>query len=62
MINATREKLKSMEVVLNWTERRSTIREGFIEEIAFTLDLDGLVSFEHMVKGRKGLQGREYPK
>lgn len=56
-----REKLKSMEVVLNWSEGWSAIREGFIEEIAFTLDFDGLVSFEHMVKGRKGLRGREYP-
>lgn len=61
MINGTREKLKSMEVLLNWSERRSAVREGFIKEIAFTLDLHGLVSFEHMVKGRKGFQRREYP-
>lgn len=62
MINATREKLKNIGVVLDWSEGGSVIREGFIEEVAFELNLEGLVWFEHVEIGREGhSRHREYP-
>lgn len=54
MINATREKLKTMEVV-DWIEGGSAIRESFIEEIAFDLDHEGLVWIEPVEIGKKGV-------
>lgn len=53
MINATRKKLKNMEVVLEWSEGRNALREGFIEEITFELDLEDLVWFKHVELERR---------
>lgn len=38
-----RGKLKNMEVVIDWSEGGNAIRKPFVEELAFELDLEGLV-------------------
>lgn len=44
---------KNMEVVLDWSEGGNALREGFIEEITFEMDLEGLVWFKHVELGRR---------
>ena len=51
MINAAREKLKNMWAVLDCSE-------GFIEEVAFELDFEGLVLFEHVEMRSKGIKSK----
>lgn len=61
MINVIREKLKNIGVVFDWSEGGSVIREGFIEEVVFELNFEGLVWFEYVEIGREGyLRYREY--
>lgn len=58
MINAAREKLKNMWAVLDCSEGGTIIREGFIEEVAFELDFEGLVWFEHVEMRSKGIKSK----
>lgn len=49
---------KNMRVAPHWSEGGNVIREGFIKEVAFELELEGLVWFEYVEMGRKNSQGR----